>query len=103
VRLSHLERSGDAITDTIQLTDADRLIDAMIRSDNVGPRTFRSLAGSFRQRGPGARAAADLARRGGSARPTRICSEANAHASSPAAENSASIGSRPARPALRRG
>jgi len=45
----------DAITDTIQLTDADRLDRLrLIRSDNVGPRTFRSLLTSFRQRGPGA-------------------------------------------------
>ena len=63
------------------LTDAER-IDwlRLIRSDNVGPRTFRSLLNHF----GGARAALerlpDLARRGGAARPGRICSEEDARA-----------------------
>jgi DNA processing protein len=66
---------------TTYLTDAER-IDwlRLIRSDNVGPRTFRSLINHF----GGARAALerlpDLARRGGAARPGRICSEEDAHA-----------------------
>ncbi len=46
----------------------------LIRSDNVGPRTFRDLINYY----GGARAALDalpaLARRGGAARPQRICS-----------------------------
>jgi DNA processing protein len=64
---------------TKNLTDAER-IDwlRLIRSDNVGPRTFRSLIRHF----GGARAALerlpDLARRGGASRPQRICSEADA-------------------------
>jgi DNA processing protein len=64
---------------TSELTDAER-IDSLrlIRSDNVGPRTFRSLIRHF----GGARAALerlpDLARRGGASRPQRICSEADA-------------------------
>ncbi|MEN3289725.1 MAG: processing protein, partial [Bradyrhizobium sp.] len=34
----------DAITTTIELTEAERLDRLrLIRSDNVGPRTFRSL------------------------------------------------------------
>ncbi len=71
----------DAITDTIQLTDADRLDRLrLIRSDNVGPRTFRSLLAHFGSAGLALERLPDLARRGGSARPTRICSEANAHA-----------------------
>src|SRR5215475_544826 len=61
------------------LTEAER-IDRLrlIRSDNVGPRTFRSLldhCGSARQalaRLP------DLARRGGASRQPRICSEQDA-------------------------
>ena len=66
---------------TTELTDAER-IDRLrlIRSDNVGPRTFRSLIRHF----GGARAALerlpDLARRGGASRPQRICSEADARA-----------------------
>jgi DNA processing protein len=66
---------------TTHLTDAQR-VDwlRLIRSDNVGPRTFRSLlhhCGSARaalERLP------DLARRGGAARPGRICSEDDAAA-----------------------
>ena len=63
------------------LTDAER-IDRLrlIRSDNIGPRTFRSLLQHF----GGARAALerlpDLARRGGAERPGRICSEEDARA-----------------------
>src|SRR5947209_15501048 len=62
-----------------ELTDMER-IDwlRLIRSDHVGPRTFRSLLHHFGS----ARAALDrlpeLARRGGAARPGRICSEADA-------------------------
>ena len=62
--------------DTTQLTDAQR-IDRLrlIRSENVGPRTFRSLVGHF----GGVRAALDalptLARRGGATRPGRICTQ----------------------------
>jgi DNA processing protein len=64
---------------TTHLTDAQR-IDwlRLIRSDNVGPRTFRSLI----QHCGSARAALerlpDLARRGGAARAGRICSEEDA-------------------------
>src|SRR5450631_481088 len=64
---------------TTHLSDAQR-IDwlRLIRSDNVGPRTFRSLVNHF----GGAKAALerspDLARRGGAARPGRICSEEDA-------------------------
>ncbi|GLR84794.1 hypothetical protein GCM10007857_15040 [Bradyrhizobium iriomotense] len=64
----------DAINSRIELTEADR-IDRLrlIRSDNVGPRTFLSLVNHFGT----ARAALDrlpeLARRGGAARSGRIC------------------------------
>ena len=64
----------DAISTRQELTDTerrDRL--RLIRSDNVGPRTFRSLLNHFGT----ARAALDrlpeLARRGGAARVGRIC------------------------------
>ena len=66
---------------TTTLTDAER-IDRLrlIRADNVGPRTFRSLLRHFGS----ARAALDrlpeFARRGGASRPQRIPSEADARA-----------------------
>jgi DNA processing protein len=66
---------------TTHLTDEQR-IDwlRLIRSDNVGPRTFRSLINHF---GSGRAALArlpDLARRGGAARQVRICSDEDARA-----------------------
>src|SRR5258708_18458846 len=85
LRLSHVHPAGDtrldAITNTIQLTDAER-IDRLrlIRSDNVGPRTFRSLSNHFGSAGTALERLPDLARRGGAARPTRICTEADARA-----------------------
>jgi DNA processing protein len=59
----------------VRLTDEQRLDWLrLIRSDTVGPRTFRSLI----NHGGGARAALDalpdLARRGGAAKPARVCS-----------------------------
>src|SRR6266700_185347 len=79
--LIHAGRMDIRTPSTTHLTEAQR-IDwlRLIRSDNVGPRTFRSLINHF----GGARAALerlpDLARRGGAARPGRICSEDNARA-----------------------
>ena len=71
----------DAINSTIELSEIerrDRL--RLIRSDNVGPRTFRSLLDHFGT----ARAALDhlpdLARRGGAARAGRICTVDDAEA-----------------------
>jgi DNA processing protein len=52
----------------------------LIRSDNVGPRTFRLLLAHFGSAGLALERLPDLARRGGSARPTRICSEADVRA-----------------------
>jgi DNA processing protein len=71
----------DAINDTIQLTDAER-IDRLrlIRSDNIGPRTFRSLLDHFGNARTALERLPDLARRGGAARPMRIVSEADARA-----------------------
>jgi DNA processing protein len=77
----------DAINKPPHLTDAQR-IDwlRLIRSDNVGPRTFRSLVNHFGS----ARAALDrlpeLARRGGAARHVRICNEQDARAEIEASE-----------------
>lgn len=63
----------------VRLTDEQRLDWLrLIRSENVGPRTFRALINHF----GGARAALaalpDLARRGGASGPARICSQAEA-------------------------
>jgi DNA processing protein len=71
----------DAINTTIELTDAER-IDRLrlIRSDNVGPRTFRSLLNHCGSAGMALERLPDLARRGGAARATRIYSEADARA-----------------------
>jgi DNA processing protein len=66
-------RPGTA--DGVKLTDAQRLDWLrLIRSENVGPRTFRALVNHY----GGARAAIErlpeLARRGGAQAPGRICS-----------------------------
>jgi len=63
-----------------QLTDAQRLDWLrLIRSDNVGPRTFRSLVNHFGSARAALDRLPDLARRGGAARPGRIVSEHEAH------------------------
>ena len=63
---------------TIKLTDeqrADWL--ALIRSDNVGPRTFRSLINHFGSARAALERLPDMAKRGGASTP-RICSRENA-------------------------
>ena len=66
---------------TTHLTDAER-IDRLrlIRSDNVGPRTFRSLINHFGSARVALQRLPDLGRRGGADRPGRICSEEDARA-----------------------
>jgi DNA processing protein len=66
-------------SDPAQLSDAQR-IDwlRLIRSDNVGPRTFRSLLHHFGSARAALARLPDLARRGGAERPGRICSEQDA-------------------------
>jgi DNA processing protein len=66
---------------TFALSDAQR-IDRLrlIRSDNVGPRTFRSLLNHFGSARIALERLPDLARRGGADRPGRICSEDDARA-----------------------
>ena len=63
------------------LTDAQR-IDwlRLIRSDNVGPRTFRSLVNHCGSARTALERLPDLARRGGAMRQQRICSEDDARA-----------------------
>ena len=46
----------------------------LIRSDNVGPRTFRDLVNHYGGARSALAALPALARRGGAARPQRICS-----------------------------
>jgi DNA processing protein len=68
-------------SNTTHLTDEQR-IDwlRLIRSDNVGPRTFRSLVNHFGSARAALERLPDLARRGGAQRPGRICSEEDARA-----------------------
>src|SRR5882757_10397296 len=63
------------------LTDTERLNRLrLIRSDNVGPRTFASLLRYFGNAASALERVPDLARRGGASGPGRICSEADASA-----------------------
>jgi DNA processing protein len=63
------------------LTEAQR-IDwlRLIRSDNVGPRTFRSLVNHFGSARTALEHLPELARRGGASRTLRICTEEEARA-----------------------
>src|SRR3954464_9736716 len=72
---------------TNHLTDEQR-VDwlRLIRSDNVGPRTFRSLINHFGSARAALQRLPDLARRGGAARVLRICSEEDAAAEIAAGE-----------------
>jgi DNA processing protein len=57
----------------------------LIRSDNIGPRTFHDLVGYYGSVRAALIALPGLARRGGSARPLRICSREQAEAEMKAA------------------
>jgi DNA processing protein len=71
----------DRSPNTVHLSDAERLDRLrLIRSDNVGPRTFRSLLNHFGDARAALERLPDLARRGGAARSGHICSEAEAQA-----------------------
>jgi DNA processing protein len=71
----------DAVNNTTQLSDAERLDRLrLIRSDNVGPRTFCSLLDHFGSAREALAALPELAQRGGAARQIRICSEGDARA-----------------------
>src|SRR5438552_5607468 len=66
---------------TTDITDAERIGRLrLIRSDNVGPRTFNSLLHHFGNARAALERLPDLARRGGAARSGRICSEEDARA-----------------------
>jgi DNA processing protein len=65
--------------DGTALTDAQRLDWLrLIRSENIGPRTFRALLKHFGNARAAVNALPDLARRGGAARPGRICTQDDA-------------------------
>ncbi len=65
----------DAFNTTVELSDADRVARLrLIRSDNVGPRTYRSLVDHFGTARAALERLPDLARRGGASRSGRICS-----------------------------
>jgi DNA processing protein len=69
------------LDDQARLEDDDRLDWVrLIRSDNVGPRTFHDLVRHCGGVRPALAALPELARRGGSARPPRIFSRAQAEA-----------------------
>lgn len=71
----------DAINPSVELTETDRVHRLrLIRSDNVGPRTFRSLVDHFGTARAALERLPDLARRGGAARSARICSADEAKA-----------------------
>jgi DNA processing protein len=81
--LPNAENSVDNsnITQTTHLTDEQRIEWLrLIRSDNVGPRTFRSLVNHFGSARAALERLPELARRGGAARTGRICSEEDARA-----------------------
>jgi DNA processing protein len=77
----------DRTPTTLHLTDSERINRLrLIRSDNIGPRTFRSLLRHFSDAGSALERLPDLARRGGAARPGRICNEDDARAELAAAD-----------------
>jgi DNA processing protein len=71
----------DRAFSTTSLSDAERLNRLrLIRSDNIGPRTFRALIRHCGDAATALERLPELARRGGAARPGRICSEDDARA-----------------------
>jgi DNA processing protein len=58
----------------------------LLRSENVGPATFRALIDRYGEAGPALEALPVLSARGGSKRPIRICSQEQAEAELMAAE-----------------
>jgi DNA processing protein len=64
---------------TAELSDAERLACLrLIRSENVGPVTFRELINHFGGAQQALEALPELSRRGGSGRPIRLCAKADA-------------------------
>jgi DNA processing protein len=85
LRLSHARLSGetsvDAINTTIELTYVERIERLrLIRSDNVGSLTFRSLTSHIGSARAALERLPELARRGGAARAGSFCSEEDVRA-----------------------
>jgi DNA processing protein len=74
-------QGGCALSNRTKLSDEQR-VDwlRLIRSDNIGPRTFHDLVEHFGGVRAALTALPNLARRGGSARPIRICTAEQADA-----------------------
>jgi DNA processing protein len=69
------------LSDSVRLTDEQRLDWLrLIRSDNVGPRTFRELVNYYGGAKAALAALPGLARRGGASAPARVCSPEQASA-----------------------
>jgi DNA processing protein len=80
--------NGGGVSEPTRLSDDDRLDWLrLIRTDNIGPRTFRDLVRHFGSARAALAALPALARRGGSARSLRICSRAHAEAELAAARS----------------
>ncbi|MGY3489878.1 hypothetical protein ACVW1C_007761 [Bradyrhizobium sp. USDA 4011] len=94
----------DRSPSTTELTDTERLNRLrLIRSDNVGPRTFASLLRHFGDAAHALERLPDLARRGGASGPGRIASEADAAAELAACAKFGSISSHRRKRTIRRG
>jgi DNA processing protein len=94
----------DAFNTTVELSDADRVARLrLIRSDNVGPRTFPSLLAHFGSARAALDRLPDLARSGGAARTGRICSENDAREELAASARLGVSLLAPAKPATRPG
>jgi DNA processing protein len=79
--MSRPETASLDMKSPVRLTDDQRLDWLrLIRSENVGPRTFGSLLRHFGSARAALAALPDLARRGGAARPVRICGREEAAA-----------------------
>src|SRR5215210_5001596 len=74
-----LQQRRAVATEGVRLTDEQKLDWLrLIRSENVGPRTFRTLVNHYGGAAAALRALPDLARRGGAARATKIFSREEA-------------------------
>lgn len=77
---------------TAELSDAERLACLrLIRSENVGPVTFRELINHFGGAQNALDALPELSRRGGAGRPIRLCSEVDAEKELEAASRAGAI------------
>src|SRR5262245_334001 len=71
--------TGSEFAASMRLTDEQRLDWLrLIRSENVGPRTFRSLLNKYGGARPALDVLPELARRGGAMTPARICTREDA-------------------------